>query len=497
MKNTLSPSRFYISNIIFYICLLTSPSSATLEHVVNKPKRSESFQINATQRKKQEEEKNLEKKCLIAAKKGNLEKLKKLHKTSAINKIKHKNGYNVLHAACRFSDNVYMVNWLLDTCKIDIEAKGYIEKTPFLYAAEKGNLVIAKLLKQRGAYIKAKNSYHNNALHLACFFSGSENMVTWLLDECEIPIEAKGIYQRTPFLCAAEKGQLDIAKLLKQRGADINATDEIENNALHFACLFSGSEKMVTWLLDECKISIEAKGNYQRTPFLFASAKGQRKVAELLKERDANTNVKDKNGNNALHLACLVSGNEAMVTWLLDECKMPIETKGQYENTPFLCAVKKGRREIAKLLKQKGANIHTQEKDGDNALHLACFFSSSIAMVNWLLDACKIPIESKGCAQNTPFLCAAVTGQLQIAQLLKQKDADTNAKNNYENNALHLACLFSGSEDMVNWLLDECKIGIESKGYAQKTPYFCAVQEGQIKIAKLLKERGANIHAKD
>ena len=188
MKNTLSPSRLYLYN--FYAFLIAFPLSATTKQVNQqfKPDRSES--------KEQKEEKNLEKKWLIAA--------------------------------------------------------------------QKGQLHTAQLLQQQGANINAKDQDGDNALHLACFFSGSVPMVTWLLDVCKIGIEIKGKYQRTPFLCAAEKGQLQITELLKKRGANINAKSKRGNSALHLACLHSGNEAMVKWLLDVCKISIEIKGQYQK-----------------------------------------------------------------------------------------------------------------------------------------------------------------------------------------------------------------------------------------
>ena len=212
-----------------------------------------------------------------------------------------------------------MVTWLLDVCKIDLETKGNLQQTPFLCAAEKGQFGIAKLLRQRGANISAKNEFGNNALHEACLFSGSVAMVTWLLDECKIEKEAKGGWEQiTPFLYAAKKGQLAIAKLLKERGANIHATDDDGNSALHYACYYSGSVEMVEYLLDVCKIDIEAKGFAQATPFLCAAREGYLGIAKLLKERGANIHATDESGNNALHAAFGLSSSEEMVAWLWD-----------------------------------------------------------------------------------------------------------------------------------------------------------------------------------
>ena len=99
----------------------------------------------------------------------------------------------------------------------------------------------AKKLKEKGANLNAIDKDGNNALHNACFFSNSPETVEWLIDTCAISIESKGQYQATPFLCAAENGQLAVLKKLKEKGANLKAIDKDGNNALHYACLFSNS----------------------------------------------------------------------------------------------------------------------------------------------------------------------------------------------------------------------------------------------------------------
>ena len=215
-------------------------------------------------------------------------------------------------------------------------------------------------------------------------------MVTWLLNECDIDIEAKEEYGMTPFLCAAENEQLAISKLLRQRDANLNARDKNGNNALHYACAHSGSVEMVTWLLDECKIGIETKGQFQYTPFLYAVWYGKLSITKLLKERGININAKDHWGNSALHLACLYSGSVEMINWLLDECKIDIETKGEYKRTPFLCAAIEGQLAIAKLLRQRGANVNAKDIYGYKALNLAKIFSKNKELIRYLENQSRI-----------------------------------------------------------------------------------------------------------
>ena len=166
---------------------------------------------------------------------------------------------------------------------MNLEARGFLERTPFLFAAQKGHLDILELLKEKGADIYATDKDGDNALHFACTM-GRADIVIWLLDNCDMNLETKGSWERTPFLHAAEEGHLQIVKLLKEKGADIYAKDKDGDNALHLACLSSEGVEMVTWLLDECKINVEAKErNRKKTPFLFAAEKGKLKIAQAIK----------------------------------------------------------------------------------------------------------------------------------------------------------------------------------------------------------------------
>ena len=144
----------------------------------------------------------------------------------------------------------------------------------------------------------------------------------------------------------------------------------------------------------------------KRITFHSACKGGQLGLAKLLKERGTNINMRNEKGNNVLHEACASSDSVAMVTWLLDVCKIDIEIKGQDKKTPFLFAAGGGQLEIAKELRKRGANIKEECKYRDNALHYACTSSDSVDMVAWLLDVCGIHKETKGFNQKTPFLFA-------------------------------------------------------------------------------------------
>ena len=434
---------------------------------------------------------------LYAAQTGNLAMLKYLKEAGAHTDATDKHGYNALHLACTYAHSTKAVFWLINTAKLGIESQERFQRTPFLGAAERGNLFMLTCLKEAGANVHATDKHGYNALHLACLFSHSTKTVSWLIKEAKISIEAQGHHQYTPFLIAAETGNLPLLTCLKEAGANVHATDEHGNNALHLACLFSHSTKTVSWLIEHAKLSIEVQGLAQCTPFLYAATKANLPMLICLKEAGANVHATHEHGNNALHLACARANSTEAVSWLIEQTKLGIETQGQYQRTPFLKAAETGDLAMLKYLKAAGAHTHATDAHGDNALHLACLFSHSIEAVSWLIKTAKLHIESPGRFQRTPFLKAAETGDLAILNYLKDAGANTQAIDKHGNNALHLACALSHSTESVSWLIKTAKLHIESPGRFQRTPFLDAAETGNLPLLKYLKDAGAHVRATD
>jgi ankyrin repeat protein len=375
----------------------------------------------------------------------------------------------------------------------------------FLSAAKIAQLNRMQKLKnhKERMYFEGENSV--NALHLAARFNAE--ILTWLLDCCGFRehIEARGQFGRTPFLAAAKQGHLAALNCLKDRRANMDARDENGADVLHLAAL-SGNVEVLSWLLDSC----DFKARYNRhhpyhppnTIFLAAATKGDRaSLRYLTYTHKMGGQDRDENGNNALHLVAL-SGNVETLTWLLDDCgfREHIEARGQFQRTAFLDAATKGHLAALQLLKARGANVQGKDQGGNNALHLAATFSGNVETLTWLLDDCgfREHIEARGQFQRTAFLGAATKGHLAALQLLKARGANVQARDENSANALHLAAL-SGKAETLRWLLDDCDFWthIEAPGQFQRTAFLAAAEQGHLAALRLLKDRGANVQARD
>ena len=90
-------------------------------------------------------------------------------------------------------------------------------------------------------------------------------------------------YSKTPLFQSAHDGTMEIAKLLLDSGADVNAVDDSGNNALREAAL-SNEVEMVTFLLDRGIDALQTNKDGQ-TMLSIATKHAKPRIVSLIAER--------------------------------------------------------------------------------------------------------------------------------------------------------------------------------------------------------------------
>ena len=376
-------------------------------------------------------------------------------------------------------------------------------------AANNGELRVTQLLLDHSADVNSRNNKGRTPLHLV---SGLEMS----LNECNRP---------------------GVVRLLIAHGADVNAQDMTRATPLHYAC-HSGRPEVVQALLDH-----GAKANDQgttRTPLHLLLENDNNphnvlKIVELLLKFGADANIYDDNNLAPLHLAVRRKRPD-VARKLLEHGANPNAEDGQSQIALHLLKFCDNDLpsdvDFVELLVNFGANVNAQDENNATPLHLASSTPASLA-AHKLLDHGANP-NARDNQGQTPlqlllkhannfhsshrFVQRLLTNGVdvniqdrnnvsalhwaskrwarQMAEVLLERGAQVNMKNDQDQTPLHL--LLSSnmyrSLDYTHLLL---KHGADANAQDMNntTPLHLASQSGLVGVARILLDRGANPNA--
>ena len=194
-------------------------------------------------------------------------------------------------------------------------------------------------------------------------------------------VDAKDNNGWTPLHHAADNNSLGVARLLTEEDAEVDAKNNDGWTPLHIAAMEDFLD--VARLLIERRADIEAEDEDGRTPLFWASYFKARTVARLLIERGADTQGIDLSWMDSPLLIAVKNQDFDAVTSLLRvlrrylafglprrDARPDIEFVDREGNTPLLVAVKSHFLPIAKLLANNGANCETVDGKGKTILEV-------------------------------------------------------------------------------------------------------------------------------
>ncbi|MBU1699925.1 MAG: ankyrin repeat domain-containing protein [Candidatus Eisenbacteria bacterium] len=320
-----------------------------------------------------------------------------------------------------------------------------------------------------------------------------------------------------PLLTAAIHGNVEIARILLDAGADINCGDIDESTPLGVAALNRHGE-MVAFLLERgadvnwrdhfggYPLSFAASGgdsaivrqildagsdlNYLTpggiTLLHFAASRGLRDLFDLMIERGIDVSVAANNGATPLHWAA-AGGRVEFAEMLIARGADPsvADTSG---NTPLIDACWRGRVEIAKFFLDKGADANVSDENGWTALHAATNRNETEIVKALIAHGANVNAGNQN--GEIPLVQAVDSGNLEMVQAYLAAGARTDAEDtNTHQSVLQIAAL-RGYQDVVEALVAG-GAPINDPGAGGETPLQLASHYGHQDVVDLLKARGA------
>ena len=170
----------------------------------------------------------------------------------------------------------------------------------FFKAAELDNEAALVALALRGFDLNTRNERGDHALHVA-LREDSIKAVNFLLSQRSVKVESRNAQGESPLMIAAIKGQLEPAKLLIQRGAEVNKTGW---TPLHYAASRAEPDSLdMVRLMLQHHAYIDAESPNKSTPLMLASHYGHADVVRLLLQEGADPSLRNEQGLTAVDFA--------------------------------------------------------------------------------------------------------------------------------------------------------------------------------------------------
>ncbi|KAN0142126.1 Ankyrin repeat-containing domain protein [Lactarius tabidus] len=225
---------------------------------------------------------------------------------------------------------------------------------------------------------------------------------------------------------------------------------------------------------------------------------------QVFVDHGANANAENDKGKTPLHLVSQgdydSQENGVVVARLLLQRGVDVHAHDKDHDTPLHSAAFKGVLEIAGVLLDHGANVNAENKQGRTPLHQVAqgTYDSQergVSVARLLVER-GVDVHSKDKDHDTALHAAAFSGRLGIAKLLIDHGANTAAENEDGEIPLHLVSRgqYVSQEsgvDIVQILLER-GVGVNATDGHQNTSLHSASSYGRLEIARVLLDHGAN-----
>jgi ankyrin repeat protein len=360
----------------------------------------------------------------------------------------------------------------------DEQSRVAVSLTPFQFAATRNNVEAMKFLVAHGANVNLKNHKGNTALHEASK-SGKLAAIDFLLKHDGVHMEAENndrdtaLHCGASYLCPSETDCSTLARsmssemteVLLEHGANAHAKNQHGLTALHIAAE-KGDIKMAKLLVEHGADVMDEDLRANDTPLHFAASKGRAEVTQWLLLQGANVHVKNRSNLTPLHMAAdapprelgaAIDARVAVMEALVEHGAQVQDSEGE---TPLHIAASKGHEKLTRWLLENGSDVHALNSKRCTPFRNAAV-AADVRAMEMLLEygADVMAADSKGCTalHIVASLCEhAKHEHMATMEWLLQHGADMTAINCNGYNALAFARRFKRSA-AVDWLRTKAK----------------------------------------
>ena len=273
---------------------------------------------------------------------------------------------------------------------------------------------------------------------------------------------------------AAEDGDIKVVKQHLASGVDVNAK-RLGITSLHQAAYW-GNKKIAELLIDK-DADVNATNSDNETPLDWAVMGGVKSIANLIRKHGGKTRQELEAAelgvsvevlpDISIHEAAGSTGRnrsniEAIKQYLA--IGKDVDARDKQDKTPLQHAVFWGHKEIVELLIAKGADINAKDNAGNTTLHWAVIGRKNEMVELLILNGADV--NAKSSSGKTPLDESIVYNQPEIADILRKDGAKSGAED-----SIHVAVWVGNIEAVKQHLA--AGVDVNGKGdFFGRTPLF-------------------------
>jgi ankyrin repeat protein len=263
------------------------------------------------------------------------------------------------------------------------------QETPLLIAIAKRHVECVRLLLENGASVQVQDKQQNNVLHLAAE-TCSNSILQMILEKTKARmVNSYNLKEVTPLIIAVQQNFVEAVEAFLKL-PDVNV--EVATKTDHYTPVSIAAQKgflEILKLLMAAKANLNDESAYEETPIILALQNGHVECALELLSGEVTMyysqyyyyllycrHVVDENGNSPLFLAASKGYCEVIEKLIAlhranaqtSDREFLSEQNGLFQ-TPLLIAVKNNQYQAAKLLVDAGATIDTCDANNDSCFH--------------------------------------------------------------------------------------------------------------------------------
>jgi ankyrin repeat protein len=431
--------------------------------------------------------------------------------------IRTADGSAPLHFAAR-EGFTGLISFLIGR-RAEINVKNTSGTTPLHEAARSGNIQAMRMLLAEGADPNVQDAKGNTVLHVAVPLESHREALSMFLTYGANP-KLRDNHGDSPLHIAVTLNRgPDIIQILLGGGADVSIRNIDGKTALYLAV--QENRLNLVPLLLAYGSDIFAADDAGVTPFERALKENTSILAALINPDTALQN--DSMGNTMLHAAVKNNADVKIIGLILDN-KTPVNVRNKEGETALHLAVRQNNEDTGILLLSRGADIFAPNAQEKTPLYLAFYSSGGLRKwainpltleakdglgngilhfaAQWKADA-YIPYiikqgantEASNAAGETPLFIAVKYNRPTSVRTLLNNSASMASRDTQGNTVLHAAVRWN-TRDTAEVLIDA---GMDINVHAAngKTPLHDAVRLGIVNLETLLVQRGANLEVRD